>query len=206
MIFATHFFCVLLLAFGAQDTAKASTLSSLERLAAKVSVESVAPADISRLAGHYANPPTDLVRRIGGVLSGDDLYLFADGTFIYCQWSDIQPLTIYDKGQWTFANGDVELKSDLDVTWNPEADRTYIAVRRRSHRKEILLVGLRSDLAHFEREVRDDPESMLLIVSKERKAALTLAEGKKIKARLLRESWHPDDYKTKPTGPDKPHN
>ena len=159
---------------------------------------------MSSIAGQYANPPKDLVRRIGGVLSGDELYLFADGTFIYCEWADIHPLTIYDKGSWTFTNGAVELKSDSDVTWNPEADRTYIAVRRRSHEKEALLVGLRSDLPEFEQGAKDDPELMLLMVSKQRKTKLTQVEGNKVKARLLRESWHPEEFKTKAAEAAKP--
>lgn len=204
MIFVAHLFSILLLAFGGQGTETTSTLSPIERLKAKVAVESLATVDRFRLAGHYTNPPKDLIRRIGGVLSGDDLYLFPDGTYIYYEWADIQPLTIYDKGQWTFTNGAVELKSDADVTWDPKVDRTHLAVRRQSHRNEILLVGLRCDLPYFEQEARDDPESMLLIVCKGRRGKLTRAASRRIKARLLRESWHPEDFKEKPTDHEKP--
>lgn len=204
MNFGTQLFLGLLLLFGTQVTQTTSTLSPLERLKAKVAVESLGNVDKSRLAGHYTNPPEDLVRHMGGVLNGDDLYLFPDGTFIYCEWADIQPLTIYDKGRWTFTNGAVELKSDTDVTWDPKADRTYVAVRRRAHEKEVLLIGLHSDLPHFEQEARDDPESMLLIVSKGRRAALTQGEGRRVKARLLKESWHPEDSNAKPTDDKKP--
>jgi hypothetical protein len=203
MIFVTHIFSILLLAFGGQVTQTASTLSPVERLKAKIAVESLGTVDKSRLAGHYTNPPRDLVKRIGGVLSGDELYLFPDGTFIYCEWADIQPLTIYDKGRWTFTNGDVELKSDADVTWDPKADRTYVAVRR-SHKKEILLVGLHRDLPYFEEQARDDPESMLLIVAKGRRTALTQVESARVKARPFKESWHPDDSNANPSGDKKP--
>ena len=204
MILATNFLTILLMVFGGQATEKTSTLTPLERLQAKVSVESLGPVDMSKIAGHYANPSKEFVRKIGGVLSGDDLYLFPDGTYIYCEWADVQPLTIYDKGQWTFTNGAVELKSDPDVTWDPKADRTYVAVRRRSHRKEILLVGLGSDLPYFEQEARDDPESMLLIVCKGRRGKLTPASSKRVKAQLLEQSWHPEDFKEMPTAPGKP--
>jgi hypothetical protein len=194
----------LLLVFAGQNPTKASNLDALERLQARTPVEFVEPLDTSRVTGRYTNPPKDLVRRIGGVLSGDELYLFPDGTFIYCEWADIRPLSIYDKGRWTFTNGVVELKSDTDVTWDPRADRTYIAVRRRSQRNEVLLVGLQSELPHFEQAAGRDPELMLLIVSKGRRSKLTRATGEKIKARLLEESWHPEDFKTKPTPPHKP--
>jgi hypothetical protein len=202
MIFVTHLFSVLLLIFGGQDAAKSST-RPLERLQAKVSVESVASVDMSSIAGHYAYPPRELARQLGGFLSGDDLYLFLDGTYIYCEWADIQPLTIYDKGRWTFANGAVELKSDPDVTWDPEADRTYVAVRR-SKKKEVLLVGVHSDLPRFESESDDNPELTLLYIAKKRDSTFTRLKTARVKTRLLRESWHPDDFKTKPTAPDRP--
>jgi hypothetical protein len=198
MTFVTHFLSILLLLFVGQVPENAPTLSLLERLSAKIAVESLGTVDKSLLAGLYTNPPKDLVRRIGGVLSGDELYLFPDGTFIYCEWADIQTLTIYDKGQWTFTNGAVDLKSDADVAWDPKADRTYLVVRRQSHRSEILLVGVHTDLTHFEQEARRDPETMLLIVSKGRRSKLTPAGSKRIKERLFQQSWRPEDFKAKP--------
>ncbi len=174
MIFVTYLFSILLLVFGGQNADKTSTPSPLERLRAKVAVESLGVADTPRLAGHYTNPPKDLLRRIGGVLSGDDLYLFPDGTYIYCEWADIQPLTIYDKGRWIFANGAVELKSDPDVTWDPGADRT------------------------------DNPELTLLYVAKGRDSTITRSKTAGVKARLLRESWRPEYFKTNPTDHHQP--
>jgi hypothetical protein len=202
--FGTQLFFVLLLVFSSQAKDEISTLNSIERIKAKVSVESLATADKPRLAGLYTNPPKDLVRRIGGVLSGDELYLFPDGTFIYCEWADVQPLTIYDKGQWTFTNRAIELKSDADVTWDPKVDRTYLAVRRQSHRNEILLVGVHTDLPYFEQEARDDPETMLLIVSKGRRSKLTPNASERIKEKLFRQSWRPDDFMAKPADHDEP--
>jgi len=204
MIFVTYLFSILLLVFGGQNADKTSTPSPLERLRAKVAVESLGVAGTPRLAGHYTNPPKDLLRRIGGVLSGDDLYLFPDGTYIYCEWADIQPLTIYDKGRWIFANGAVELKSDPDVTWDPGADRTYVAVRRRSKKKEVLLLGVHSDLPRFEAESQDNPELTLLYVAKGRDSTITRSKTAGVKARLLRESWRPEYFKTNPTDHHQP--
>jgi hypothetical protein len=204
MNFGMQLFFVLLLVFSGQAREGTPTLNPLERLQAKVSVGPLGTVDKSGLAGLYTNPPKDLVRRIGGVLSGDELYLFPDGTFIYCEWADIQPLTIYDKGQWTFTNGAVNLKSDADVAWDPKADRTYLAVRRQSHRSEILLVGVHTDLTHFEQEARDDPETMLLIVSKGTRSKLTPAGSKRIKKKLFQESWRPQAFKAKPADHTEP--
>jgi hypothetical protein len=138
-------------------------------------------------------------------LDGNDLYLFPDGTYIYCEWADVQPLTIYDKGRWTLSSGAVELKSDPDVTWDPEADRTYVAVRRRSQKKEVLLVGVHCDLPRFEAESQDNPELTLLYVAKKRDSTITRSKTAKLKARLLRESWHPEEFKANPKDHDKPH-
>jgi hypothetical protein len=204
MIYIPNFVSILLLAVFSQSTVEAPASDALERLRAKVSIESLASLDMSGVAGHYTNPPKDLVKRIGGVLNGDDLYLFPDETYIYCEWADVQPLTIYDKGTWTFTSGAVELRSDSDVTWDPEADRTYLAVRRRSKKKEVLLVGTHSDLSRFETESQDDPELTLLIVCKGRRGKLTRAASQIVKTQLLEQSWHPEYFKEKPTAPDKP--
>ena len=204
MIYIPSLVSILLLALSSQGGLKTPTSDALDRLQTKVSIKSFSNADMSSIAGHYANPPRELARQLGGFLSGDDLYLFPDGTYIYCEWADIQPLAIYDKGRWTFANGAVELKSDPDVTWDPEADRIYVAVRRRSKKKEVLLVGVHSDLSRFKAESQDNPELTLLYVAKKRDSTITRSKTPRVKARLLRESWHPEDFKTKPTDHDKP--
>src|SRR5438132_5944701 len=105
------------------------------------------------LAGKDSNPP----KEFHGGLSGDDLYLFPDGTYIYCEWADIEPLTMRDKGAWKLADGLVVLTSDRDVTWDPDTEPKYVAVRRRSHYHEILLVGIGRDLSYFEENARTIP-------------------------------------------------
>jgi hypothetical protein len=205
MIYLWNLASILFLALYGQGAVKAPTSDALERLQAKVPVESLASVDVSAIAGHYANPPRELARQLGGVLDGNDLYLFPDGTYIYCEWADIQPLTIYDKGQWGFANGAVELKSDPDVTWDPEADRAYVAIRRRSTTKEVLLVGVHSDLQRFGAESQDNPELTLLYLAKKRDSTITRLKTARVKARLLRESWRPEYFKTKPTDDGKSH-
>src|SRR6266480_6371654 len=106
-------------------------------------------------------------REIGAGLSGDDLYLFPDGTYIYNEWADIEPTTIRDKGTWKIAEGLVQLTSDRDVTWDAGAERKYIAVRRRSRTDEILLIGTEGALIRFEEDAKDEPEIELLVVCKQ---------------------------------------
>jgi hypothetical protein len=116
----SRFILAIFFVFG-QVSTPSSGPQALERLRAKVSIKSVADASIERLAGHYANTSKELGERVGGFLSGDDLYLFPDGTYIFCEWSDVSPVTISDKGTWTLAKNSVELKSGPEITWDPGA-------------------------------------------------------------------------------------
>jgi hypothetical protein len=200
MIWQRQLASIVLLAIWAQDTSSSSAHNPIERLQAKVSVESVDTAETSKISGHYKTSSKELVRRMGGFLDGNDLYLFPDGTFIYCEWSDIQPVIIDDKGSWAPGNGLIELKSDPEVTWKPDDDRTYIAVRRRPNHKEVLLVGIQSDLPRFEESAQDDPELTLLLSSKKREDTFNRAGAARLKASLLREAWRPEYFKKSAAG------
>ena len=176
--------------FLAQIATGTSTATPLSRLQAKVQVYKVSAGVSQPLAGKYSNPP----KEFGPGLSGDDLYLFPDGTYIYCEWADIEPLTVHDKGVWEFTDGLVALTSDSDVTWDPGVEQKYIAVRRGSRPHEILLVGIGADLSYFEENAKDDPETQLLVVAKERAKRLRRATAAKEKSELMKTSWHPEYF------------
>jgi hypothetical protein len=139
----------------------------LARLQAKVKVEPVEPT-LMHLAGKYANP----TKEFSPGLSGNDLYLFPDGTYIYDEWADIRPRTIYDKGMWQIEGGAIFLRSDQDITWTPGLERQFIAVSRRGHPKEILLMGAIEALARFEQTTDDQPDRELMIFAKEKSATI----------------------------------
>jgi hypothetical protein len=63
----------------------------------------------SDLAGHYTAETPRLTRMGGGGLEGSDLYLFRDGSYVYTEWADIEPLTIHGQGRWSFLNRIVAL-------------------------------------------------------------------------------------------------
>ncbi len=168
--------------------------SVVARLRAKIAVEPAVTRSAAQLAGQYTSAPRPKGLPFGD-LSGDDLYLFPDGTYIYCEWADIEPVTIYDKGTWVFAGGLVQLRSDPEITWDPHADRTYAVVRRASRKNEILLVGTGSDLAYFESGAGDDPEGMLLVLAKLRARTFNRSSAAKQKNQLLREAWRPEYFR-----------
>jgi len=171
--------------------AKPSARSPLERLRMKVRVEAVTEVAPAQLAGQYTSTSEELGKRVGPFLSGNDLYLFADGTYIYCEWTDIEPVTVYDKGTWVFKNGEVALTSDPQIGWKPGAERAYVAVHRVSRTGEILLVGTGRDLDYFEKHAGNDPEFMLLVSAKMRQKTFSQQEAEKVKATLMKDAWRP---------------
>jgi hypothetical protein len=101
------------------------------------------------------------------------------------------PITVYDKGSWNLSEDILELKSASEVTWDPDLDRRFLIVRRPSHPKENLLLGMDKDLQHFEEGAGDDPVLTLLIVGRQRDRIIGQAETAKLKTSLLREGWKP---------------
>ena len=100
-----------------------SSVGPLVRLQAKIPVDPVTELTPVKIAGQYTNPGKELIRRIGGALSGDVLYVFPDNTYVYCEWADIMPTTVFDKGTWDISDGILKLTSGPEITWNPEVER-----------------------------------------------------------------------------------
>jgi hypothetical protein len=163
----------------------------VRRIQAKTPVEAILPA--VEVAGKYSYPPEEIRKRAGPPMSGNDLYLFPDKTYVYCEWGDILPNTIYDKGNWSFSKGILDLKSDLELPWNTDPDWRFLVVHRSSHADEILLVEIES-LPYFEKKAGRDPEFMLLLVAKQRESVINATEGPQLKVGLMREAWKPDSF------------
>src|SRR6266480_1967218 len=121
---------IVIVLFLGQIGAGTPHVTPLDRLQAKVQVDPINGVSPQRLAGKYSNPP----KEFHGGLSGDDLYLFPDGTYIYCEWADIEPLTVRDKGAWKLADGLVVLTSDRDVTWDPDTQLLVAKERAKTFR------------------------------------------------------------------------
>jgi len=165
--------------------------AGFERLAARLPLELVRPAASSDVAGHYTGQTSELEARVGPFMGGEDLYLFPDGSYVYCEWTDVMPRTVFDKGKWSVDGSLVELVSDREIRWNPEVDRQHIVVRRKARKDEILLVATPRDVEYFEQKAADDPELMLLIVGMVRTEILADKTAPGVKARLMKQAWNP---------------
>src|SRR6266567_436496 len=142
----------------AQIGAAAPQVSPLERLHAKIPVDSIQNLTTATLAGKYSDP----AKEFQGGLSGNDLYLFAE------------------------------------VTWDADAERKYTAVHRQSRSDEILLIGTGRALSNFEEESKDQPETELMVVCKERSRTISRKHTSTIKEKLMRESWRPEYFRAGP--------
>ena len=186
-----------LLALLLLQTDASASEQALRRLQAKVPVEMVPDASLQKTAGHYSSTSQELGVRVGGFLSGQDLYLCPDGSYVYTEWADVKPVTVHDKGRWTVADGFVRLASDADVTWSPGAEREYVPVRRQDRkRSEVLLVGTARELPYFEHAATDDPGFQLLLAALVRTEQLQARACSSVKARLMRQGWRPEYFKT----------
>ena len=180
----------------ASSTEPPAPRSSFERLRSKIDIERVDGLTVSSVAGHYSSNSHALRKRVVP-MGGRDLYLFPDGSYLYLVWTDIPPTTIQDKGQWVVSGSEVTLTSDPEIKWDPGAERHYLLIRRHAHSDEILIVGRVSDVRYFEEHAKDDPEFMLVLISKTRVSKISEKDATELKKQLMREAWRPSFYGSK---------
>jgi hypothetical protein len=111
---------LLLLFLLAQVGTTPTAREAVERIRAKTPIEAVSVSSAEQLSGRYTSASKEKEKRGGSMPGGFDIYLFPDGTYLSCNWTDVSPLVVFDKGSWKLAEGLVTLASDRDVTWDPE--------------------------------------------------------------------------------------
>jgi hypothetical protein len=147
-------------------------------------------------SGHYSDPGASVKERVGPGLSGSDLYLFPDKTYVYIEWADILPPTIYEKGKWKFENSFIFLEDDGSLTRSEfPTDHIYLPVTilTGSLHREVLL-GYEWSYSHFMEHAGDDPEFILFLFTLERENDISIEQADNLKQRLLKESWNPEFF------------
>ena len=172
-------------------------------------LKSAAPAAWSdmppeKFVGHYRKPgPTVLGCRYGfGSLSGIDLFLFPDSTYIYAEWCDIMPLTIHGKGDWSASNGVVRLMDDgqLRSKYYRDAFVFLAVILTNTSLPDVFtnVTGSRLFLIEDERCLFRDyirrEESELVIGGLEHTKHISRKEMKALKNKLMKESWRPESF------------
>ena len=132
-----------------------------------------------------------------GLLSGRILYVFGDRTYIYCDWTDVQPETIYAKGRWSLDKGVLVFKTDSAVTWKRVLiDHRHMAVRLYPGPPTVLLVGIDDELVFAERyaPTSGNAAGYVRFIGFTQKRPLTPGETGAIRTRLMKDAWRPDYF------------
>ena len=147
-------------------------------------------------AGHYSISP-EVARRAGPPLTGDHLYLFPDGSYLYTEWGCLLPETIADKGTWTFVASRIKLESDKTVSQkHARHDRTFIplTIEIRGSR-QLFILGIPRGYTYFREHTTPSDDFMFLICAQARIAELSASEAASTKARLMKTGWNPDFFR-----------
>jgi len=141
----------------------------------------------------------------GAGLSGRELYLFPDNTYMFTDWSDMREETVCDRGSWTISFDLVALSSDKSFSSIYPRDKIYVPIIHTvSNRNDLVLMGTRWDysfaiesLTETAREYSDDPDFVkgFSINGIRRVAPISSDEAEKLKVKLLKRVWesHFDD-------------
>ncbi len=167
--------------------------TQFDRIHARIEVESVRTTS-TEIAGLYVNPPNELAEKSDSSVVRNNLYLFPDQTYVYVERSSLVPTTIFDKGRWEVASDLLHLKSDTEIKWNPDLERSFLMLQRASHSSEILLVGSGKAVDRFEARAVGNPETALLTVAKQRIKVISPEQTARVRGDLMKRAWHPDRF------------
>jgi len=123
---------------------------------------SVTPAAI---VGRYSRQTPQLASLIGGgFLGGENLYLFWDGRYVYTEWADVEPETIYETGLWYRDGSLVVLKADdSGKPSRPPRDAHFVLFRLSKPAGDVRLVGAALQVKALEQSSGD--EHLLALLS-----------------------------------------
>ena len=175
----------------------ALTINDVVGRVARLTPATAATGGYLNMAGKYTSTSEELRRKAGPALSGTELHLFPDGTYMHVEWSDISAPVIDDKGTWQIGGSGVLLRSDSSITWRVGLPRQYAPLHRPQKRREILLLSI-PQLEYFEKHATDppnDPEFMLLVTALALEKRYTASEATRVKAQLMKEAWNPKYFR-----------
>jgi len=198
-------YLITFIAYGYTETVNPDTnlksatkmFSGIKSLLPTVKQVSSSSLNVENISGHYCTLGPSMKERRGGALSGSELYLFPDNTYIYLKWADILPLTIYEKGQWDINNSFIILHSDGSVHQKDlPRDHEYLPLIIQSGTKDnIFIMGTEKEYSYFIKEAKNDPAFMLLLCGLEKEKTISHNETKSIREKLMKESWRPEFFK-----------
>jgi hypothetical protein len=86
------------------------------------------------------------------------------------------------------------VKSDAEIKWNPDLERSFLMLQRASHSGEVLLVGSGKAVDRFEARAVGNPETALLTIAKQRIKLISAEQTARVRGDLMKKAWHPDRF------------
>ena len=153
-------------------------------------VKEVPPADrsVESLAGHYTHGPG---------LSGKECYLFSDASYIYTEWADVLPETIFEKGTWSVKDGFIILKPDGSLPRDLFPKDHVYAPLLLNEAADVFLMSHRWDFSYFlEHAHKRSPDAVMFRICTLRRASqLSKAAQEEKRRELMARAWNPNFFK-----------
>ena len=144
------------------------------------------------LSGHYTDLPPGMP-----ALGYDDLYLFPDNTYFYVEWTDVFPITITDRGTWSYKDGLIVLYSDKTLP-KGEGRRNgkFLPLNiERDGKRLILLLGAEGDFAYFKANAKANDEFMLILCTYNQTDNFVTKDYEQTKTEVYDRCWRPERVK-----------
>jgi len=161
----------------------------------RLDLTSVQPSIVA-LAGKYSNPGPDL-KKLVPALSGRDLYLFPNRTYIYTEWADILPETVFDRGSWSVVGGVLKLEWNAAITWKTSNEKQYVVIRYEERPAHFFLLGIEQQLDYLKENIGKDADFMFLVTSLAFAKSFSESNWREIQSAVLRRAWHPKFFENK---------
>jgi hypothetical protein len=179
---------------GASEPAR--ILQEVQRVVPDVSAPKSDSETLTLLPAHFSNRNSETEHRAGPALSGDDLYLFPDRSYLYLRWADIMPPTIYDRGTWLFETGVLSLQSDHSVQQRDfPKDRRFIPLYHNvSGKRTLLLMGTSWDFSYFKEKATMNDDFMLFLCTLTHIEPIEPANAETLQKKMYADSWKPEFF------------
>jgi hypothetical protein len=171
-------FLALLVSTGCQPNRLTSTPETADRIASILEKEiprfqGLQQIEDVDLMGRYTRECDELADAIGGgFLSGSNLYLLPEGQYLYTEWADVEPETIYEKGTWRLEGKTILLARGASATGRSgPCDSRFVPFQLAGHKGNppaLRIIGQRCGWQEFLSDAREgDPSFALLMNSLE---------------------------------------
>jgi len=142
---------------------------------------------VESLAGRYTSRPG---------LSGEECYLFSDGSYIFTTWADILPETIYEKGTWSVEDRFIILKPDGSLPRDQfPKDHVYASLLLNGA-ADVYLMSHRWDFSYFldhgDKRCADD--TMFRVCTLRRASQPSKTAQEEERKQLMARAWRPDFF------------